>query len=143
MSNVKKCLIFKKAKNQNRYCFYATRPGFLLLEFVVTLGITIVSITMFGSLLHTVAQIQQATAQRAQLIDGVAVSLNNREVNVGWAINQQHVQLIFDGVAHAAWRNRWKGQSFLPEEPIRLSAGEVGFQGRKSALSVRCMRGLM
>lgn len=81
--------------------------------------------------------------QRAQLIDGVAGSLNNREVNVGWAINQQQVQLIFDGAAHGAWRHRWKGQSLLPEEPIRLSVREVGLQGWKSALSVRCMRGLM
>lgn len=132
MSNVKKCLIFKNKKNQNRDYLLTRRPGFLLLDFVITLGIAIISIAVLGKLLHVAVQTQRAMVQKAHLVDNMVELANNRAGGCDLAVHRYQAQLIFDEAAHGAWCQRWRGQSILPEQPIRLALHEVDFQGGKN-----------
>ncbi len=142
MSNVKKCLILSESKKQNRDYFHKKAPAFLLLEFVMTLGITVLSITSMGLLLHSITQTQQATLCRSQLINGVMTSGENHTLPTSRVVHQYEAQLIFDAAAHEAWRQRWKGRSLLPVEPFKLEMCEVELRRGQASISMRCMKGV-
>ncbi len=143
MSNVKKCLIINKCKNQNRDNIYKKSSAFLLLEFVATLGLFVISMAIIGKLLHSVAQIQQATLSRAQLISDAEWFALNQEPRANRVIHHHQAQLVFDRAAHAAWRKRWKGKLLLPEQPLQLAVHEIEFVGGEIPISVQCTRRVM
>lgn len=143
MSNVKKCLIIKKCKSQNRDNFCKKSSAFLLLEFVVTLGVFVISMAIIGNLLHSVAQTQQATLRRAQLINDAWWFAMKQEPRANRVIHHHQAQLVFDRAAHEAWRQRWKGKLLLPEQPLQLAVHEIEFQSGEIPISVRCTRRVM
>lgn len=119
MSNVKKCKSFKLYKYRIKQYFYWRGAGFLLFEFVVTLGIIAIILMATSHLFFTTVHTQRLALIRSQLI----ADITSYEQTIAGVLDDRlslHAQFHFERSAHEAWLERWKGKGKLVRRAIQI-----------------------
>lgn len=135
MSNVKKHEYFDFIKFLIRNKSCKSRSGFLLLEFVITLNVIMISMMAMGHLFFNAVQTQQLAVSKAKLVNAM-IGSNDSDLYKQLVMTEDHAQLTFTPQAQRAWYQRWKGRLPLSDLPIMVRRKSIQRLSEKFPISI-------